>query len=129
MYLLDSSVWIEYLRPGGAALVKERVRGILERDEACCCGIVVVEVLRGVKGERDYAAVEEALSALPQLPLDETAVARAARWGFALGRKGVTVSTTDLLIGAAAHGKAALIHRDGDFRRIAEAGGLQEEMI
>lgn len=29
MYLIDSSVWIEYLRPKGSAALKERVRDLL----------------------------------------------------------------------------------------------------
>lgn len=129
MYLPDSSVWIEYLRPNGAAAVRERVRGIIEREEAACCAIVVVEVLRGAKCEKDYSALDVALRALPQLPLDDRAIERAARWGFVLGRKGVTVPTTDLLIASAAHGRAVLLHRDGDFKRIAEVGGVKEEML
>jgi len=129
MYLLDSSVWIEYLRPNGAAGIRERVRGIIEREEAVCCGIVLVEVLRGAKREKDYSALDEALRALPQLPLDDRVIEQAARWGFVLGSKGVTVSTTDLLIASAAHGRAVLVHRDGDFRRIAEVVGMKEEMM
>lgn len=129
MFLLDSSVWIEYLRPNGDVGIRGRVRGIVERDDAVCCGIVVVEVLRGAKREKDYSAIDEALRALPQLPLDDRVIERAARWGFTLGRKGVTVPTTDLLIASAAHGRAVLIHRDGDFKRIAEVAGLKEEMI
>ena len=129
MYLLDSSVWIEYLRPNGAAGIRERVRGIIEREEAVCCGIVLVEVLRGAKREKNYSALDEALRALPQLPLDDRVIEQAARWGFVLGSKGVTVSTTDLLIASAAHGRAVLVHRDGDFRRIAEVVGVKEEMM
>lgn len=129
MFLLDSSAWIEYLRPAGDPAVKARVRGVLEREEACCCGVVMVEVLRGAKREKDFHLLEELLLALPQLPLDEAAAGRAGRWGFALARTGVPVSTTDLLIAAAAHNRAVVLHRDGDFRRIAEAGALKEEMI
>jgi len=66
---------------------------------------------------------------LPQIPLDDRVIEQAARWGFVLGRKGVTVSTTDLLIASAARGRAVLIHRDGDFKRIAEVAGVKEEMI
>jgi predicted nucleic acid-binding protein len=46
MYLIDSSAWIEYLRPKGSAKVKERVREVLDREGALSCGIVIVEVLR-----------------------------------------------------------------------------------
>ena len=129
MYLIDSSAWIEYLRPGGAEAVKARVRDVLGRDEACSCGVVVLEVLRGARTEKDWAALHEALTALPQLPLDARAIRQAARWGFKLDRTGKTFSTTDLLIAAAAHGRATLLHRDADFTRLAAAVGLKEEFV
>jgi predicted nucleic acid-binding protein len=129
MYLVDSSSWIEYLRPGGAPAVKARVREVLGRDEACSCGVVVLEVLRGARTEKDWNALHSALTALPQLPLDAAAVRRAARWGFMLDRAGKTFSSTDLLIAAAAHGKATLLHRDADFTRLASAVGIREEFV
>jgi len=43
MFLIDSSAWIEYLRPNGSKRVKERVREILEKDDAVSCGIVISE--------------------------------------------------------------------------------------
>ncbi len=36
MYLIDSSAWIEYLRPNGSKKVKDRVREVLRREEAYC---------------------------------------------------------------------------------------------
>lgn len=44
MFLIDSSAWIEHLRPGGSKKVKERVREILEKDDTVSCGIVIVEI-------------------------------------------------------------------------------------
>jgi len=129
MYLIDSSLWIEYLRPHGSQKVKDRLRDILRRNEACCCGVVVVEVLRGAKTEKDWNTLSEALTSLPQLPLDGVVVEQASKWGFMLDRKGKTASTTDLLIAAAAYKKAKLIHRDRDFEMIAAATGLDEERL
>ena len=129
MFLVDSSAWIEYLRPTGSPSVKGRVREILAREEACTCGIVIVEVLRGARTEKDWAALHESLVALPQLLIDDAVVSKAARWGFQLDRKRATFSTTDLLIAAAAHGKATLVHRDGDFTRMAAVIGLKEEFV
>jgi len=43
MFLIDSSAWIEYLRPNGSKRVKERVREILEKDDAVSRGIVISE--------------------------------------------------------------------------------------
>lgn len=129
MYLVDSSAWIEYFRPNGSPAVKGRVREILAREEACTCGIVIVEVLRGARTEKDWAALHESLTSLPQIPVDDAVVSKAARWGFQLDRKGATFSTTDLLIAAAAHGKAILIHRDADFKYMARMVGLKEEFV
>jgi predicted nucleic acid-binding protein len=129
MYLIDSSAWIEYLRPHGSAKVKERVREALRREEACCCGIVMVEVLRGANSEKDWSLLQESLAALPQLPLDEAAVERASRWGFMLDRKGKTASTTDLLIASTSFKRAKLIHLDSDFKMIASVADLDHELL
>ena len=58
MFLIDSSAWIEYLRPNGSKKVKQRVREVLEKDEAVTCGIVVVEILRGVKDDKLFKILE-----------------------------------------------------------------------
>jgi len=34
MFLIDSSAWIEYLRPKGSKKIKERVKEILQKEEA-----------------------------------------------------------------------------------------------
>jgi predicted nucleic acid-binding protein len=129
MFLIDSSVWIEYFRPKGSTKAKEAVRGILQREEAVCCGIVLVEVLRGAKNEKEYEFLKEALTALPQIPLDEEVIARASQWGYQLDRKGKYVSTTDLLIASAAYPEGYLIHSDLDFKTIASIVDLKEQTI
>jgi predicted nucleic acid-binding protein len=129
MYLIDSSLWIEYLHPHGSRKVKERLKEILQREEGCCCGVIIVEVLRGAKTEKDWNVLWEALTSLPQLPLDDAVIERASKWGYMLDRKGKTASTTDLLIASAAHKHAKLIHLDRDFEMIAAATGLDEERL
>jgi len=57
MFLIDSSAWVEYLRPKGSIKVKERIRDILQKEEAVSCGIVVVEILRGSKDEKDFQSL------------------------------------------------------------------------
>jgi predicted nucleic acid-binding protein len=129
MFLVDSSVWIEYLRPKGSPNVKERVRTILQREEMISCGIIVVEILRGAKNEKDFESLKESLMSLPQIPIDDTVIERASRWGFLLDRKGKVVSTTDLIIASAAYKKARLLHSDRDFRTIASVVDLEQERI
>jgi predicted nucleic acid-binding protein len=127
MYLIDSSVWIEYLRPRGCKTTKGRVREILRREEAVCCGIVVVEVLRGTRNEKDFSALKDSLLSLPQLALDQQVISLAAEWGFILDRKGKVVSTTDLFIAAAAYQKATILHCDKHFEAIGQEFGLNQE--
>jgi len=129
MFLIDSSAWIEYLRPKGSQKVKQKVREILQREEAACCGIVVVEILRGATNEKDFQSLSDSLRSLPQIPIDDPVVERASRWGFLLNRKGKFVSTTDLIIASAAYKKARLIHVDRDFELISTEVDLEEERI
>ena len=129
MFLIDSSAWIEYLRPKGSKKIKERVKEILQKEEAVSCGVVVVEILRGAKNEKDFRSLHESLTSLPQIPIDGAVIERASQWGFQLERRGKSVSTTDLLIAAAAYKKARLLHVDRDFGIISSLVELDEERI
>lgn len=129
MFLIDSSAWIEYLRPKGSKKVKERVREILQKEEAVCCGVVAIEILRGARNEKDFQSIHDSLMSLPQIPIDEVVIERASKWGFLLDRKGKSISTTDLLIAAAAYKRAQLLHVDSDFEIISSIVDLEEERI
>ena len=128
MFLIDSSAWIEYLRPNGSKKVKQRVREVLKKDEVVTCGIVVVEILRGAKDDKMFKILKETLLSLPQVPLNVEVIEKAALWGYTLDRKGKTVSTTDLFIAAAASEKAVVLHIDSDFEAIASLGLRQEKL-
>jgi predicted nucleic acid-binding protein len=128
MFLIDSSAWIEYLRPNGSKKVKDKVRDILEKDDAVTCGIVVVEILRGAKDDRLFETLKETLLSLPQIQMNDEVIEKAAQWGYTLDRKGKTVSTTDLFIAAAASDKAVVLHVDSDFEIIASLGLRQEKL-
>jgi predicted nucleic acid-binding protein len=129
MYLIDSSVWIEYFRPSGSAKIKARVRNILESEEAVTCGIVVVEILRGARTEKDLRILRDSLTSLPGIPINGEVIERASRWGFLLDRKGKQVPTTDLIIASCAQKKARLLHADKDFEVIASVCDLDQERL
>ena len=129
MFFIDSSVWIEYLRPKGSTAVKEKIRELLKLGEVVLCGIVLIEILRGAKNKRDFEKLYDSFFSLPQIPIDEEVIKRASRWGYEMDRKGKVVSTTDLIIASAAYKKARLLHIDSDFKMIAEVFDLEEEML
>jgi predicted nucleic acid-binding protein len=128
MFLIDSSVWIEYFRPGGSKKIKEKVKELLEFGTVVSCGIIIVEILRGAKNKRDFDELHDSLFYLPQILINEEVIERASKWGFEMDRKGKVVSTTDLIIAAATYKKAKLLHLDNDFKTIAEFFELEEEM-
>ncbi|MBP8695252.1 MAG: PIN domain nuclease [Syntrophobacterales bacterium] len=129
MFLIDSSAWIDYLRPSGSAKIKARIRKILESEEAATCGIIVVEILRGARTEKDYRTLRDSFLSLPGIPITRDVIDRASRWGFLLDRKGKQVPTTDLIIASCAHKTARLVHADGDFEIIASICELDQERL
>ncbi len=120
MRLVDTSSWIEQLRRGGDATVRERVEALLMAGEAAWCPIVRLELCSGARGERERSVLREMETAVTTLEIgppvwDEArALARLAR------EKGIMVPASDLLVAGCArfHG-AALEHNDSHFELIA----------
>jgi predicted nucleic acid-binding protein len=129
MYLIDSSVWIDYFRPQRSSNIKRRVRQILQEDQALICGVILVEVLRGARNEKEYSLLLDSLGSLQKIPFEQEVFERAAQWGFQLDRKGKIASTTDLLIAAAAYRKAHVLHNDAEYEMIASEVPLRQERI
>ncbi len=129
MFLIDSSAWIEFLRPSGSKKIKERVRNILSKGEVASCGVVKIEILRGAKNKSDFEKLNDLLLSVYHIPVDDEVIFRASLWGFELDRKGKVVSTTDLIIASAAFKKATLVHIDKDFEVIATLFDLDQEKL
>ena len=121
--LLDTSVWVEYLRDTGSAACVEVARLLAEPILAVVTTpIVVMELLAGATSDRALLSLEQLVAGLPSLPIDAdvdfhaaAAVHRVAR------RQGRTVrGLPDCLIGVVAerHG-ATLVHRDADLAAVA----------
>jgi predicted nucleic acid-binding protein len=122
--LVDSSVWIDWLRSADTSAV----RFIQERessDELALTHMIYLEVLQGVRSERQFNATQAVLGAQlmlePAHGLDTLAAAaqlyrRARNAGFTIRK------STDCLIAAVAieHG-ALLVHNDRDFLALAKA--------
>jgi predicted nucleic acid-binding protein len=125
--LVDSSVWIEYLRdregPEAGAL-----KVLIARSEACVTDAVVLELLAGPTDEVAADTLQRFLSGAPllhqQSPVDAehaAAVFRTCR------RSGFTPrSRLDCLVAAVAiRNGVPVLHRDRDFDVIARHTDLQ----
>ncbi|MDA1128644.1 MAG: PIN domain nuclease [Chloroflexi bacterium] len=121
-YLLDTSVWLDVLPPGGANTdLRVRVDALLAADQVATTGMVRLELLGGARTQQEWDRLKDYLSALHQLPVEEETWQEAAQMGFILRRQGVTVPFTDLIIGAVAvSSDTVLLHCDHHFDLIAQ---------
>ena len=124
MLLIDSSVWIDWLRGSDTDAVRF-VQARESREELALTQMIYLEVLQGVSSQRQFLATQKVLSAQSMLlPLDEIETFEAAAQLYRRARtQGLTVrKSTDCLIAAMAleHG-ALLVHNDRDFLALAQA--------
>ena len=127
--LIDSSVWVDYLR-GGQPDLSDRIDEMLDADVVYANGTVLGEVLYGAKNPKAFDALKETFRGLHLLDDTCEIFARAAQTGCKLRNDGVTVPLTDIVIAVqcAKHG-LRLLTRDRHFQMIARRMELQYEML
>jgi predicted nucleic acid-binding protein len=126
--LVDTSVWIDYLR-GAETPARWNLRQQLAHDDP---GVVMaepiaMELLAGPTSERVAADITRLVNGLPTIPLEPQLDFRSAASIFrACRRSGQTVrSLTDCVIAAVAiRSEVTLVHRDADFEVIARVTSL-----
>ena len=96
--LVDSSVWIDYLRSGKLPLAD--FESNLVRGEIAICGIIMAEILSGVRREREAQALKSRLLALPYLSERKDTFVKAASLYSSLRKSGITVPLSDCIISA-----------------------------
>jgi len=128
MIVVDSSVWIDFLR-GRNALHVRQLREALGTDEVIVGDLMLCEVLQGLDNERAAREVEALLRRFEIVTMAGDAVAVAAARNFrSLRKRGITVrKTIDLLIGTwCIENQKPLLHNDSDFHPMARHLGLIE---
>ncbi|MDA2937529.1 PIN domain nuclease [Acidobacteria bacterium AH-259-A15] len=117
--LLDSSVWICYLRPSGWEDLKKAVKKLFTEERVYTCWVVKAELLVGARDEKAYRRLLSDLGILPEVPLTDQLWEKASFVGYALRRQGMSVPLPDLLVGQAAAEKNLLLwHVDEHFEQI-----------
>ncbi len=123
MLLVDSSVWIDWLR-GAATGAVRFVQAREAFEEIALTQMICLEVLQGVSSDRQYADCQRVLGAQTMLqPLDALETFEAAAQLYRKARiKGLTIrNSTDCLIAAIALEQGAmLVHNDRDFLALAQ---------
>ena len=129
MVVADSSVWIDFFNatPNPA---RDTLRSLLQEGSTRIVvpDLVLFEVLRGFRGEREMRQARDLMFTLDVQPTTDTALAlQAAQHYRDLRRSGITVrSGIDVLVAAfCIEHDYLLLHRDRDFQAFEERRGLR----
>lgn len=122
MYLVDTSVWIDYFREVQNDATTKLMSILDHQLPFGITSIIYQEILQGALSEKDFNQLKEYLSTQRFFhPRDEVlSYESAARLFYLCRRKGVTIrSTIDCLIAEIAiEQDLVLLHNDQDFARI-----------
>lgn len=126
MVLVDTTVWIDLFRGKTTAEVREVERLVNEGEDLCTCGVILAEVLQGIRVDAEYRRVLSRMDAILFLDMNRLTFLRAAQIFRLLRSRGVTIrKPIDCMIAAVAiENDAALLHHDRDFNPIAAYCGL-----
>lgn len=126
MTLIDSSVWIHFLR-GSALPQVDVLEDLLLSQEAVLGDLMLVEVLQGIKLDHDHELIRRHFGSLHQLVIGGFDVAELAADHFRFLRaRGITIrKTIDTLIATRCIlDRIPLLHADRDFDAFEQHLGL-----
>ena len=120
MVLIDTTVWMDFFagRQRPHVVVLERL--IKNREDICICGIILTEVLQGIREKSEFRKTKELFNAMIFLPMPYSVFLGAAEIYRTLRRKGITIrNSVDCMIASVAiENDIMLLHNDRDFTPI-----------
>ena len=127
MILVDTSVWIDFFRADDLPHVQRLETFIEQGEEISLCGVILTEILQGIRDDSAFHRTRAHLGFLPLLPMTDEVFIEAAQIYRTLRAKGITVrKPVDCMIAATALAyNTRLLHNDRDFTAIAQHYPLQ----
>ena len=109
MTLIDTSSWVQFLRRGGDATVKQRVRDLLKDGSVVTCSVVLAELWMGAGSVKDRHDVQELQDVLPCLPFEPATWELSYQLAQICRQRGTPVPASDLIVAACAFFHGATI--------------------
>lgn len=126
--IIDTSVWIPCLRRGTPPAIQQRVRDLVQSNQAATAGPVFLEVLGGARDAAEYRRLSAEFGALIWIDVTPNTWRAAARDAFDLRRHGISVPFTDALIARTAlDAGCTVLHHDRHFPMISKVTGVLVE--
>jgi len=98
--IVDTSVLIDFLK--GENPVSNTVARLLEKKRIVITGIIIAELLQGIKNPKEENIISELLTGLTILEANTALWIQAGKLSAALRRKGVSLPLTDVAVAALA---------------------------
>jgi predicted nucleic acid-binding protein len=99
--LPDTCAWIDFFR-GRQTSLAEMLGDSLMRLEVFTCGVVLYELLQGIKNQREEVLVQNAFQALSHLEMTRELWISAGRLSAQLRSNGIMLPFSDIVIAAIA---------------------------
>lgn len=127
MILVDTSVWIDFFGKTNPNHVKKLISIIELNENICTNGLILTEVLQGIRNDQQYIKVKNYFDSLIFLPMGYDIFIHSATIYRNLRAKGITIrKPIDCMIAATAiEHRVVLLHNDRDFDPITKYCGLK----
>lgn len=126
MIIADTSVWIDYLNGVMSPFTDELDNNLLE-GKVVLGDLILLEILQGIKSDKDYRTTQKLLSQLDQYEmLGNKMTIQCADNYRTLRKRGITIhKTADVIIATfCIENKIPLLFTDRDFKPLVEHCGL-----
>jgi predicted nucleic acid-binding protein len=101
MVLIDTCAWIDFFKSRTGEL-GNNATSLIELNQAAITGVVIAELLQGVKHEKENQRLRVLLSSIHYLPTEDSDWMNAGKLAAQLRAKGLTLPLTDVLIATVA---------------------------
>lgn len=117
MILVDTSIWIEYFK-NNPDVVDFMEKHLLE-DTVYLVGIIVSELIQGIKNEREREMIRSNLDAINYIDMKFEDWIKTGDLSNMLRKSGLTIPLTDIAIAATAiENNLMLVTRDRHFKQV-----------
>lgn len=98
--LADTSVWIEFFKPQSS--IGKKLESLIIKNSVCVCGVVLFELVQGVRTEEEKVKILDALSNLEYAEMTKRLWQQAGELSASLKRKGLNLPLSDIFIASIA---------------------------
>lgn len=115
--LVDTSVWIEFFKPQSS--IGKKLESLIIKNSVWVCGIVLFELVQGVKSENEKAKILDALSDLEYVEMTKKLWQKSGEMSASLKKKGLNLPLSDIYIASIAiEHKLSIFTLDKHFEQI-----------